>query len=109
MTGISCRITVLGLYQLIMVGSQVVGVGVGEEEQLGVGMDGEVGLDGGLVAADKVGHILDLDLRLGDGATVGITTGVGGGSQLCGHTQDTEELEKTGKHLLLLQCLWKKT
>lgn len=27
-------------------------------------MDGEVGLDGGLVLADKVGDVLDLDLRL---------------------------------------------
>lgn len=64
-------------------------------------MDGEVGLNGGLVAADKVGHMLDLNLRLRSGAAVGITAGVVGGSQLCGHKQDTEELDETGKHLLL--------
>lgn len=45
-----------------MVCSQVVAVGVGEEEQLGVGMDGEVGLDDSLVPADEVGDVLDLDL-----------------------------------------------
>lgn len=47
-------------------------------------MDGQVGLDGGLVLADEVGHVLDLDLRLGAGAAVGVAAGVAGGSQGCG-------------------------
>lgn len=70
-------------HQLTVVGGQVVGVGVGEEKELGVGVDGEVGFDGGLVLADEVSHILDLDLRLGGGATEGVAAGVAGGSHGC--------------------------
>lgn len=70
-------------YQLIVVSSQIVGVGVGEEQQLGVGVDGEVGLDGGLVPADEVGNILDLDLRLGSVPAEGVAAGVAGGSHGC--------------------------
>lgn len=70
-------------YQLVVVSSQIVGVGVGEEQQLGVGVDGEVGLDGGLVPADEVGNILDLDLRLGSVSTEGVAAGVAGGTQGC--------------------------
>lgn len=51
-------------HQLTVVCCQLVGVGVGEEQQLRVGVDGEVGLDGGLVLADEVGDVLDLDLGL---------------------------------------------
>lgn len=70
-------------YQLTVVGSQVVGVGVGEQQQLGVGVDGEVALDDGPVLADKVGNILDLDLRLGSVPTEGVAAGVVGGSHGC--------------------------
>lgn len=52
-------------HQLTVVCCQLVGVGVGEEQQLRVGVDGEVSLDGGLVLADEIGDVLDLDLRLG--------------------------------------------
>lgn len=67
-----------------MVRRQPVLVGVGEEQQLGVGVDGEVGLDGRLVLADEVGHVPDLDLRLGAGAAVGVAAGVAGGAEGCG-------------------------
>ncbi len=70
-------------YQLTVVCSQVIGVGVGEEQQLGVGVDGEVGLDDGLVLADEVGNILDLDLRLRSVPTEGVAAGVAGGSHGC--------------------------
>lgn len=60
--------------------SQLVGVGVGEEQQLGVGVDGQVGLDVGLVSADEVGDVPDLDLRLGTVATEGVTAGAAGGA-----------------------------
>lgn len=70
-------------HQLTVVGSQIVGVGIGEEQELGVGMDGEVGFDGGLVLADEISHILDLNLRLGGGATEGFAAGVAGGSDGC--------------------------
>lgn len=70
-------------YQLTVVCCQLVGVGVGEEQQLRVGVDGEVGLDDGLVPSDEVGDILDLDLRLGTEATEGVTAGVAGGSKGC--------------------------
>lgn len=64
--------------------SQVVGVGVGEEEQLGVGMDGEVSLDDAFVPADEVGHVLDFDLRLRTVPTEGVAAGIAGGSESCG-------------------------
>lgn len=67
-----------------MVCSQVVGVGVGEEEQLGVGVDGEVGLDDAFVPADEVGDVLDFDLRLRTVATEGVAAGIAGGSESCG-------------------------
>lgn len=67
-------------YQLTVVCGQLIGVGVGEEQQLGVGVDGEVGLDDGLVLADEVSNILGLDVRLGRGTTVRVTAGVAGGS-----------------------------
>ena len=70
-------------YQLTVVCSQIIGVGVGEEQQLGVGVDGEVGLDDGLVPADEVGNILDLDLRLGRVTAEGVAAGVAGSSQGC--------------------------
>lgn len=70
-------------YQFTMVCCQLVAVGVGEEQQLRVGVDGEVGLDDGLVPSDEVGDILDLDLRLGTVATEGVTAGVAGGSKGC--------------------------
>lgn len=66
-----------------MVRCQLVGVGVGEEQQLRVGVDGEVGLDGGLVLADEVGDVLDLDLRFGSWPAVGVAAGVFGGSDGC--------------------------
>lgn len=70
-------------YQLAVVVSQLVRVGVGEEQQLGVGVDGDVGLNAGLVLADEISHILDLDLRLRLVPTEGVTAGVAGGSHGC--------------------------
>lgn len=69
------------LYQLAVVCSQVVAVGVGEEEQLGVGMDSEVGLDDSLVPADEVGNVLNFDLRLRTVPTEDVTAGIAGGSK----------------------------
>lgn len=70
-------------YQLTVVGSQIIGVGVGEEQQLGVGVDGDVGLDDGLVPADEVSDIPDLDLRLRTVPTESVTAGVTGSSKGC--------------------------
>ena len=72
-----------------MISSQLV-VEVGEEEQLGVGVNGDVSLDDGLVLADEVSHILDLDFRLGLGTTVCFTAGVSRGSHGCGHREEAE-------------------
>jgi len=69
--------------QLTVVCGQIVTVGVGEEEQLGVGVDGDVGLDDLLVPPDEVSNILDLNLRLRSGATEGVAAGVAGSSQCC--------------------------
>lgn len=77
-------------HQLTVVGSQTVGVGVGEEQQLGVGVDGEVGLDDGLVPADEIGNVLDLDLRLSFVPAEGVTTGVAGGSHACNQNNITQ-------------------
>ena len=63
-------------YQLAVVRCQLVGVGVGEEQQLGVGVDGEVGLEDGPVLADEVGNVLDLDLRLRGVTAEGVAAGV---------------------------------
>lgn len=68
-------------YQLTVGCSQLIGVGVGEEQQLGVGVDGEVGLDDGLVPADEVSNVLDLNLRLRAVPTEGVAAGVAGGSK----------------------------
>lgn len=70
-------------YQLIVVCCQLKGVRVGEEQQLGVGVDGDVGLDDGLVPADEVGNVLDLDIRLRTVPTEGFAAGVAGGSSGC--------------------------
>lgn len=70
-------------YQLTVVCCRLKGVGVGEEQQLGVGVDGDVGLDDGLVPADEVGNILDLDFRLRFVPTEGLAAGVAGGSSGC--------------------------
>lgn len=70
-------------YQLTVVCCQLKGVGVGEEQQLGVGVDGDVALDDGLVPADEVGNILDLDIRLRFVPTEGLAAGVAGGSSGC--------------------------
>lgn len=51
---------------------------VGEEQHLGVGVDGDVELHRVLVAAQEVGHGATLWLRLGEGATVDLAAGVAG-------------------------------
>lgn len=66
--------------QLAVVLCQLEGVGVWEEQQLRVGVDGEIGLDDGLVFADEISHVLDLNLRLRLGATEGIAAWVAGRS-----------------------------
>lgn len=71
---------IMKAYQLTVVCGQLIGVGVGEEQQLGVGVDGDVGLDDGLVLADEVGNILDLDLRLRRVPTEGVAAWIAGGS-----------------------------
>lgn len=51
---------------------------VGEEQHLGVGVDGDVELHRVLVAPQEVGHGATLWLRLGEGATVDLGAGVAG-------------------------------
>lgn len=53
-------------------------------------MDGDVGLDDGLVLADEVGNILDLDLRLRTVPTEGVAAGVAGGSSGCNENDIVE-------------------
>lgn len=70
-------------HQFAVVCSQFIRVGVGEEQQLRVGVDGQVGLDGGLVFADEVSDVLDFNLRLRSVATESVAAGVAGGSKGC--------------------------
>lgn len=53
-------------------------IGVGVEQHLGVGVDGDVGLDTLLVLPQELGHCLDLWLGLREGSAVRVITGVGG-------------------------------
>lgn len=57
-------------YQLGLMGHAAAGVAVGVHEQLGVGVDGDEGLDVA-VALDQVHHVLHLNLRVSRGAVVG--------------------------------------
>ncbi|GAA6085298.1 uncharacterized, partial [Tachysurus ichikawai] len=65
---------------LSMVFGLVIFIGVGEQEELRVRVNGEVSLDDGLVLADEVCYVLHLDLRLNRRSTVSITAGITGGS-----------------------------
>ncbi len=51
------------------------GIAVWVHEQLGVGVDGDEGLEVA-VALDQVHHVLHLNLRVSRGAVVGIGAGV---------------------------------
>lgn len=86
-------------YQLTVVCSQVVGIGVWEEEQLGVRMDGEVGLDGSFVAADEVGDVLDFNLRLRSAPTVNVAAGIVGGSESCVGENKKNNNKRIKKHV----------
>lgn len=55
------------------------GVAVGVHEQLGVGVDGDEGLEVA-VALDQVHHVLHLNLRVSRGAVVGFRAGVPAGT-----------------------------
>lgn len=83
MKNISCDNKIYA-YQLTVVCSQAVAVGIGEEEQLGVRMDGEVGLDDTFVPADEIGDVLDFNLRLRTVPTENVAAGIVGGSESCG-------------------------
>lgn len=78
-------------YQLTVVCCQGIGVGVGEEHHLGVGVDGDVGLDVRLVHADEIGNVLDLDLRLRTAPTVVLHAGVPGSSNGCSENDIMEK------------------
>lgn len=67
-------------YQLWVMSSQIIFVGIGEKEHLGIWVDSQVRLDDGLVGADEVGQILGLDLRFYAASTVGFTARVAGSS-----------------------------
>lgn len=88
-------------YQLTVVCSQPIGVGIGEEQQLGVGVDGDVGLDDCLVIADEIGNILDFDLRLRSVPTEGVAAGVAGSSKSCNENGIVEEaaIESANAHV----------
>lgn len=76
-----------------MVCSQIVGVRVWEEQQLGVGVDGDVGLDAILKLADEVGHVPDLDLGFRSVPAEGVAAGVAGGSKGCKGNDVVETLK----------------
>lgn len=63
-------------YQLIVVGGCEVGMSVGNQEQLAVGVDGEETQEVLDSASYKVCHGLGLGLRHGLGTTVGVGTAV---------------------------------
>lgn len=63
-----------------MVFRLVESVRVGEEQHLGVGVDGDVELDRVLVAPQEVGHGPGLGFRLGERPTVDLGAGVARGS-----------------------------
>lgn len=67
-------------YQLRVVCGQAIFVGIGEEEQLRVWVDGQVRLDDGLVGANEVSQVLGLNLRLWTASTVGVRARVAGSS-----------------------------
>lgn len=66
-------------YQLRLIGRISAGVAVGVHEQLGVGVDGDEGLEVA-VSLDQVHHVLHLDFRVSRGAVVGIGAGAGAGA-----------------------------
>lgn len=76
-----------------MVCSQIVGVRVREEQQLGIGVDGDVGLNAILIPADEVGNVLDLDLRFRSVPAEGIAAGIAGGSKACNGNDVVETLK----------------
>lgn len=59
------------------------GVAVGVHEQLGVGVDGDEGLEVA-VAPDQVHHVLHLNLRVSRGAVVGLGARVATGTRAWG-------------------------
>lgn len=77
-----CRRT----HHTVEVGDRGVFVGVGVEQHLGVGVDGDVGLDLLSTFAQELGHGLHLRFRLRARPAVRFITGMGGGSFLWGET-----------------------
>lgn len=72
-----------------MIISFIHGAGIGDEEHLRVGVDGQVDLNDVLVATQEVGNSLRLWLRLREGAAVDLRAGVRRGSFCCGEDNQT--------------------
>lgn len=67
-------------YHTVEVGDGGVLVGIRVKQHLGVGVNGYVGFDTFLVLAQEPGDGLDFRFRLWKGTTVGVITGMRGGS-----------------------------
>lgn len=71
-------------YHTVEVGDSGILVGIGVEQHLGIGMDGYVRFHTFLVLAQELSNSLDFRLRLREGTTVGVITGVRGGTLIWG-------------------------
>ena len=67
-------------YHTVEVGDGGVLVGVGVQQHLGVGVNGDVCFHTLFVLAQELGDGLDLGFRLREGAAVSVIAGMGGGA-----------------------------
>lgn len=77
-------------YHAVEVGDCGILVGIGVKQHLGVGVDGYVCFDTFLVLAQELGNCLDFRLRLRERTTVGVITGMRGGTLVCGEERRTK-------------------
>lgn len=78
-------------YHAAEVGDSGILVGIGVKQHLGVGVDGYICFDTFLVLAQELGDGLDLGFRLREGTTVGVITGVRGGTLIWGKERKGEK------------------
>lgn len=71
-------------YHAAEVGDSGILVGIGVKQHLGVGVDGYVCFHTFLVLAQELGDGLDFRFRLREGTTVGVITGMRGGTLIWG-------------------------
>lgn len=67
-------------HHTVEVGDGGILVGIGVKQHLGIGVDGYVCFDTLLVLAQELGDGLDFGFRFREGTTVGVITGMRGGT-----------------------------